>query len=157
MKDLLLVVDVETLSNSRLDAKQVTGMVDASKFLKCRPISKPWRETFEVAPQKKRNPSNTRQVIINACQDENRIGEHKGRRIETLETSTFDLHLETRDVKVAIRLTFAHGVTLCLDARNIMVVLEMSDMSKLSDSHSNAKEVLPTIDARPLWDVLWGA
>ena len=151
------MVDAETLSNSRLDAKQVTGMVDASKFLKCRPISKPRRETFEVAPQKKRNPSNTRQVIINACQDENRIGEHKGRRIETLETSTFDLHLETRDVKVAIRLTFAHGVTLCLDTRNIMVVLEMSDMSKLSDSHSNAKEVLPTIDARPLWDVLWGA
>ena len=87
-------------------------------------------------------------MIINACQDENRIGEHKGRRIETLETSTFDLHLETRDVKVAIRLTFGCGVTSCLDARNIMVVLEMSDVSKLSDSHSNAKEVLPTIDVR---------
>ena len=53
MKDLLLVVDAKTLSNSRLDAKQMTGMVDASKFLKCHPISKPRRETFEVAPKKK--------------------------------------------------------------------------------------------------------
>ena len=94
------------------------------------------------------NHSHVREVVVNTCQDENRIGEHKGRRIKTLETSTFDLHLETRDVKVAIRLTFSHGVTSCLEARNIMVVLEMSDMSKLSDSHSNAKEVLPTIDAR---------